>query len=753
MADTKQIEIEIVADAKKFRNEIKNAVKDTKNLNNMSDRMRKSGIKGHKDLTKVTQQLGKINKTDAGLALKTEKKLEAAIKQTTRTMRDKLKVAGGNRAAIDNEVRSLKKLETAHRRLQQQRHAAGRLTMGERFRGAMGGMGMRRPTGGGLAGASNFLMGGALGAGAMLGGAALGLLTSQLSSGYGAKVQYGQTAGELTGSGGRRSQLERARRPGVAMGFGPIETAAQARGVARATGRIGAVTQAQAAARTTMQDVSETTGFMGTLTRAGRGFGGKAGGGGRKDMQQIIAAGMASGLDRSRVGEYMHSIGSLIETQAGRTAGDVDPTEINKFMLAMGRSGLSGLQGARGGAVASQLDQAIRQPGGGEAGQALMLQAFGFGKPGGTSSYYQAKKRQQQGVHGKGNVQALFDETKSQYGGGEAQIMALGEMTGLSYDTLEQLRAVNDSGKDSTEKQKEIQKILENARPVEEQALEEMKEFGHTLQRVAGLEDRSVGIGEAIEESIERMQDVLNEMISKAMPVVVAALSKIANLMELIWHFMQENWGGITGAEATTERASITKEFAALKERRAAGGSAADFEKGVAALQTRSRSVQMSLGDTGIRGIGEGVGHIFNRAANSLGFDVEDSDWMKRENEKRQGQELEAVLSQTRARSVALKGLTLTEARAALDITKSLTPEQKSQAQGGGTALIQEDMAPGGRLWSLIEPILRAQQTNSDQTNASVRNLTRDVQGSGSVQGRRPAATAADSSGTGQRAP
>jgi hypothetical protein len=325
---------------------------------------------------------------------------------------------------------------------------------------------------------------------------------------------------------------------------------------------------------------------MGMLTQAGQGFGGKAGKGGKAEIIKTLALGMYSGLDKARMPEFFAATSTLVQRQMGAVAGDVDPGAASKLLAMLGASGQSGLQGARGGQVAAALDQAVRRPGGGEAGQAFMLQAMGFGKPGGQSSYYEALRKQQRGIFGdKGeNLKAVFAESRAQYGGGQKQILALQSLTGLTIDQLEAVRDVVESNLSGVEKQKALKKIQEEAKSIEAQSLDEMKEFGDTLTDVAGLQDRSIGIGDAIKESVEKIRDMINEAIVKAMPLIVKALEKISEVIQNIWAYVK-TW--IDPQFSEEQRAKLSGEFAKAKS-----GTKEETDKAIAAAESRRKVIE-----------------------------------------------------------------------------------------------------------------------------------------------------------------
>lgn len=353
-------------------------------------------------------------------------------------------------------------------------------------------------------------------------GAVTGFALQGFQNAFAEYQQYGQALGGLVGlgtpgqlRGGRRAA---GRAGGAALGYSMTETAQQAAGIGRATGNIGAVFKAQQAARATGMDVGEVGGYMGMIRQAGFGFGGMAQGpggqmqqvgqSGPKQLEKIIAAGMASGIEKARLPEFLQGVAGITQAAGARAAGAVNVKDISAFQAVLGKSGYAGFQGTRGAAVAQQVMQATVTPGGGESGQAMMLQALGFGKPGGKSSYYDALRRQQQGMQKPENVMAMFKEVYSQLGatgkGGSAAVqqeanIALSEMSGLSLEQVEALGDIFNSGKNSEKQLEEMRKEIEKAEPLDKQALKEMKKgFGGTVTYLAGMSDMMVAIGSKV---------------------------------------------------------------------------------------------------------------------------------------------------------------------------------------------------------------------------------------------------------------
>lgn len=512
----------------------------------MTDTIKKLGIevelitdKIASKTRQVTQEFEKIGKTEARISkvsLNSKKegaKLHDKIKgpKALRQAKASQKMSKDNIKDLNSEIRALKQLRTEYERLaasKKKNSFASRLDREKRWDRTVGG----KPSGMGMAGAGAMAGGMAMAAVAAAVGALIGAISSQISQGYGKYSQFASAQAGLTGSGTTRGQVGRTRAAGVGLGYGPQETIEQMRQVALATGQSGAATTAQAMARTTMMDVGGTSAFMGTMTRGGQGFGGQAGKAGNKELVKMLALGTKAGIDDARMTEYFQGIARVTEQQQARQGGDVSMTGFARVLQAFGATGQSGLQGARGAGIISKLNEAIVKPGGGETGQALMLQAMGFGRPGGDTTYYEAKKRQQEGATPE-NIKRMFGETRAQYGGGQEQILALESMTGLSLTQLEGVRnAVEHMAGDDREA--EIAKILKEAEPVEKQALGKLEELGAHAIRKAGLDLRLVEIGEASKDSLESMQDSINTLVSTFMPLAIDVLNKVAELLQAI---------------------------------------------------------------------------------------------------------------------------------------------------------------------------------------------------------------------------
>lgn len=527
MSDEKRkIEIEIVSDAKKFRTGLESAAKQAKQFDNVGARMRKAGLKDHKELAKLGKQMKKFDKSSAKESISHEKALAAQMKKTASAMKEKLALSKGNRQAVQAEAEALRALSKEHSKLVKSRKAAGYLTGGERVRSALSSTG--RGLGSGIAA-------GAAGGGLVLGGAvmmALKALANFMSAGYTNYLGYMQSASPLIGAGATTAQvgyktpegaykMGSLGRSGMALGYTPTETISQATGVARQTGFIDATTQAQQLSRVIPMGVEEGAGFLGTLARAGRGgFG--SNGAGKQDLVRVLAMGFESGLKRARIPEFMQGVASITEQQASFTTRDVNSTGIARILALLGQSGLSGLQGVRGAALASQLDTGIRNPGAGEAGQAFMMQAFGFGVPGGKTSYYDALKRQQQGLTEE-NLGDIFSQSRAQYGGGQSQALALSKLFGITIQQVEDLRSAYQSGDKG-----KISAALKNVEPLEKQSLDAMKDLGESIRFLADRELEDIEAGGTVAEAFMKVHEVVQKLLHAITEDLAPILTKVA---------------------------------------------------------------------------------------------------------------------------------------------------------------------------------------------------------------------------------
>jgi len=537
MPDDNKIVIELEVQVKQLQKDLSTAQKDITKFS-------KGAAKGSEAILEVLKEM----KVDLKTIAKSYQVIGAAADRAARTQSEGARKAAKEQKKLNDELQRTIAL----------------MGGGSASGGGGGGGGRARGKGGFLSGLkegsgysnlaqhkiTRYGVGSALGGGIVGGISKIGgFMLGGMQKAHGAYMQYGAARYGMTGLGSpaQLNQMRRTGASGVSLGFSPTQTAQMAPGVASATGNLGATGVAQQLALAGgfgPGRAGEAISYMGTMRQAGAQFGGAGNLKDRqKDLSKTIALGMESGLEKARLPEFFSGVGSLVQSQFSTAAGDVDSGAIAKQLAMLGAGG-SGFQGARGAQVMGKLDSMIRQPGGGEAGQAMVLQSMGFGKPGGKSSYYGALKQQQQGIRDPENLKKVMNEVYGQFGvasaGGkdkrnEEANMAMSTMSGLSLEQVEKLQDIKVSNLDNAEKQEKINKILEEAQPLEVQALKVSKEgFAGIQKHIAGMEARWIKLGSEnadIFMKIEKYQ-------MKALEYLVEWLPKIGGLMGELYSTM-----------------------------------------------------------------------------------------------------------------------------------------------------------------------------------------------------------------------
>lgn len=522
MADEQtKILIEMQLDVKNLKAQIE---KYERRLDKFGKNVAKSGEAGEKAAKKqgrAVEDAGKKSKKAADEAARAEKARLKALEDTNKALKEQVKL-------IREQAKELAKSK---------RDSGIKGFAGGLLAGAGLGMLTKTPT---ARGAGGFMGRGISG----LGRGLLNFGVQGAVASYQQAMAFGAAKGGLIGMGVPRD-IRGATGKGARLGFDPIETIMQARMVGQATGNIGAVTRAQEISRGYGMDIGQVGGAMGMIRQAGFGFGGATGYGranrqGERQLAKVMEAGIVSGLEKGRLPEFIQGVARVTQQVGGRVTGKVNVADIAGFQAMLGRTGLAGFKGARGAQVVSQLGQAILQPGGGEAGQAMMLQALGFGKPGGQRTYYEALRTQQRGMDRPDTVRDLFTEVYSQLGqvgaGGRAPVqqeanIALSEMTGLSLQQVEELGELLNSGQATEEEMQKVREILEETKDPQKLALEEMKKgFGGIVTYQAQMSAQQIAIGARsidLFTSIQQAQVKLLEYLTRAIPTITDILKKI----------------------------------------------------------------------------------------------------------------------------------------------------------------------------------------------------------------------------------
>lgn len=440
---------------------------------------------------------------------------------------------------------------------------------------AAGGMGMGRMAVGAA---------GAIGGLAVAGiGAYIGAALTQLNDGVQLYKKYATSKADLTGMSGvaRLDDPEIIRR-GERMGYSKLDTAQQAGTIGRQTGRIGATATAQEFSRASGATFDQVGSTMGTLTRAGQQFDERGGGAGRRQMAMMFRDAVTSGLDRSRTGEHLEAVSSIIQDVGGRTAGDVNAGGISSLLAWLGSTGKSGFQGARGANFMAGIDSGIRSGGNDDSSRAMVLQSMGFGFGGDEEvSYVEALRRQERGVFGAGggeNLDRVMETFKRQSGGGEEQLLAMRKSGVFGDATIDQLddfrkeyeRALATGDRSGINGQ--LEAMQAQGVDIQTQILEATK--GGNLKMVehlAAMDNRSLEHGEALIQSVMDMENLFNRLMDWGIPTMISGINAIADI---------------------AMRVADGLGF---------GGSKAESDKNIGSLEDRSREVLHMSGTEGAR--------------------------------------------------------------------------------------------------------------------------------------------------------
>lgn len=494
--------------------------------------------------TQAEQQLDKIATKAQTIGTTDKKYAEIAQKhqQQTKKFTDKIndpqkrkKLEGSSEKMLDHEKERLKLLEKQNKELEKYERTQNKITQNNKNKGKGGG-------GGGGDGADLMKsIKGKLGLAAIaIAGSIVGTVAKQMSQGYDAYVEYGKSKIGLAGMGATDQSLDALRDASAEKyAYTGVETMEQAAAVGRATGQYGSVSEAQALTRGTSMQMDESIGIMQTMTQAGTGFGGQAGKKGFRELKQAVALGFNAGMDDARLPEYLRGVQQVVTAQGGRTAGEVSFTEYGKMFAALGRGGGPGWQGDRGAAMFQRLNEGIVNPGGGEAGQALTLQAMGFGTPGGDATYYEALKKQQEGATPE-NVRRVIEMTGMQAGSGEEEYLTLATQLNMrdNLDAVEKMVEVvrsQDSGEMTDEK---LQALINETGTAEDRAAAELEGIGSVLSDSVGLQNRLIKIGQDNYQAVLNLILATNKGVDELLPAGNAALNAISNSATYIARIM-----------------------------------------------------------------------------------------------------------------------------------------------------------------------------------------------------------------------
>lgn len=494
----------------------------------------KEELANHKAVLKLKEQELKVARLES-------REQDRKDRNAKRAERERIREEKAKQTAANKEERDRKKAEADRKKEEAERKRGFMQSFGRRL--GFGGGGERRKV-------SEVLGDAAGGAVVGLGGMGLQAITRLLSmpfqaigQQYQAYEQYGKSLGGIAGYAGAgisKEEVDQLRKgAGKQLGFTPDEVISAISQVSRATGSNTGTSTALGLSKLTGMGTGEVANIYGTLRQAGnKDF--SEGGAAYKQVTKAISLGVYTGLEKARMPEFLEGVTQLTATAAGREAGDVSSTPFARLLATLGATKVSGMQGARGVAVAKALEEGFTAPGGGEEGQAMMLSAMGFGR---GASYYEAKKAMQRGTAGDPNfVKKAIQNVNRVYGGaGEESNLAIEAMLGgrLSLDQIEEVQKAMASGKS----QKEIDAMIRDAGQTELDVLKEIRDLFKggdkrnddllaQSRRSADIQNEQIDAGDELNESLEAMQDIFREFIQDMLPAVVDTLNAILEVMQ-----------------------------------------------------------------------------------------------------------------------------------------------------------------------------------------------------------------------------
>jgi len=541
----------------------------------MSDTEHKVLVKFETNTKQLQAAMGQITKQAKTLQKTTAQQTKQALSTNKQAAKIQQQIARQAKTQGPQQLTNLKKqnreLTATNRLLQTQTALWGKLkrAVGGLFGGGGGGSGGGGSGGGGGRGGSSpgfwrglgaglgrspnlsrYGIGHGLGTGlragiGLAGGGLAALATmpfAAISSDYQAFVTYQRSMGQLSGLN-RGAPFGAGYTPNMfnlkdnpnglthklgKLGYMPEEVASLAGQFGRSTGSSKYTQYGATAARVLGMDAGEMSGMFGSL-RLGSGQFGAAE---KSQFQKMLQAAVKGGVDASTLPEYLSGVKALTDKASGSTGGVVSSLPYAQLLSVFNKSGAPGLSGARGASIAGALEHAIKAPGGGEEGQAMMLSALGFGS---GKSYYQALRAQQQGFQtseGANVVKTMFDYFDRTYGGpGEYSNLALHKVTGLNLSQIEELRGVlGDKDK--------FAELLKESTATELDVLKNidknMEEFLKQSARAAEIQIRDITRGERYAETTERIQDILHDFMDQLSPTIEKIIKVLPPVLETL---------------------------------------------------------------------------------------------------------------------------------------------------------------------------------------------------------------------------
>ncbi len=407
-------------------------------------------------------------------------------------------------------------------------------------------------------------------------GSVVGLVSSQVRASIDTFAGTVKTQRDVAGmiSQQKITALTRGAQP---LGFGPQEVLGAVQGVGRAVGvrrpgefPAGGVAQLLKAQQQFGINQGEGVSMMGEIRRAGiTGFDvdqqGKRGAG-LRTFQRIMADGVASGLEKTRVPEHMQNVAKGMQQVGENISGVVDAAGISSMMTMLGKMG-AGFQGKRGQGVMNAFQNLFASVASGKATgdvSAMVLQDVGgFGGPASTNSYTQALRQLDKGISDPENFKNLIRGANRRYSvegqGGQMAALALSRETGISFTKSEELVKLGNQGfEGNAELDARIRAALPETLDVNEKAVE-------LAAGQAQVQLQQFEIGKQLLDVVLRIQVLIGQIVSESIPAIRSMLLGVEDLVILTKEAVAF-WKDYFGDKQSGETSERMKEVERIKE-------------------------------------------------------------------------------------------------------------------------------------------------------------------------------------------
>jgi hypothetical protein len=347
------------------------------------------------------------------------------------------------------------------------------------------------------------LMGGGMGLMRGLGIAAGGYTALEGYHAYRTAEQMAPMARTLGGQMGPRSVAGRQRAVEAYGGYGGVENLQTLMGLNRAIGGgsgLGNLKGVTDIANRYGMSREEATGQLGGAFQSGMSPSTSS-----RDMEKIMSEGVKAGMDRARITQFTQEVLG-VQQELFRSTGQNNAEAIAKAMGQLMRASGQGEQFLRGpGAQAVRgLNQSVMAAGRGQLqgqGAATLFRAFGFGAGGaggGTEEYYNARKKMEGGIFGKGlggdavkNIGKILGRYDIETGGNKkAANLRMSDELGIGINQIESLRGIQSKAAKgqplSKEDIKKLQEIQEEQKDPMLRILDINSKMQANLAKLAG---------------------------------------------------------------------------------------------------------------------------------------------------------------------------------------------------------------------------------------------------------------------------